>query len=481
MAKPTPTISCRITDIPLTSHLYSTLLELLNILSLLFICSMEALFITHKQEPIFHFLSLSLFLLYLLLKTYFSTPSPVYLVDFSCLKPPIYCRVPFSSFLEHSKIIHSLDQESLSFLSKVLTSSGQSQQTYTPPALHYIPPRSTHEAAIQEAQMVLFPVFEDLLSKTNVSPNDIDILIVNCSGFCPSPSLSSIIVNKYSMREDVKSFNISGMGCSASALAIDMAQNLLKTHKNSNAVILSTEILSNGWYSGKERSMMVLNCLFRMGSAAVLVTNKKEAQKTSKYKLLWALRTQRAFQDEAYLSAFREEDSNGLTGVTLRRDLVQVAGESLRSNIVILGMSILPITEKLRYGLSIMWKRLVDKSAEIYVPDFKKVVQHFCLPTSGKPLIREMGKGLKLGEGEMEAALMTLHRYGNQSSSSLWYELAYMEAKERVKEGEKVWQVGIGSGIKCTSLIWECVRPIVGEGKKGPWADSIDKYPIYQE
>jgi 3-ketoacyl-CoA synthase len=52
------------------------------------------------------------------------------------------------------------------------------------------------------------------------------------------------------------------------------------------------------------------------------------------------------------------------------------------------------------------------------------VIQHFCLPTSGRPLIREITKELKLGENEDEAALMTLHRFGNQSSSSLWYEVA---------------------------------------------------------
>lgn len=69
---------------------------------------------------------------------------------------------------------------------------------------------------------------------------------------------------------------------------------------------------------------------------------------------------------------------------------------------------------------------------------FKSVIEHFCLPTSGRPVIKETGKGLNLGESDMEPALMTLHRFGNQSSSSLWYELAYLEAKERVKKGDSL-------------------------------------------
>ncbi|KAB1210791.1 putative 3-ketoacyl-CoA synthase 14 [Morella rubra] len=86
--------------------------------------------------------------------------------------------------------------------------------------------------------------------------------------------------------------------------------------------------------------------------------------------------------------------------------------------------------------------------------------------------------GWKLGEKDIEPALMTLNRFGNQSSASLWYELAYLEAKERVKKGDMVWQLGMGSGPKCNSVVLECIRPIVGESKRGPWDDCIHRYPI---
>ncbi|XP_038880660.1 3-ketoacyl-CoA synthase 6-like [Benincasa hispida] len=449
---------------------------------LILLISMETYIFLRGWNPLFSiFLLLSSYAIFryiIKLPILNNAPRPVYLVDFSCLRPPSFCRVPFSFFLENATLIDIFDNESLNFMSKTLKSSGQSEQTCLPPALHFIPPKTHQQESINEVHMVLFPVMDDLLTKTHLSPHDIDILIVNCSGFCPSPSLSSIVINKYSMRSDIKSYNLSGMGCSASAIAIHLAENLLQVHENSNAVILSTEILSNGWYAGKEHSRLILNCYFRMGSAAILLTNRKEAKDSSKYKLFKTLRTQTSFDDRSYLSAMREEDMEGKLGVSVTKDTLQVFPETLRINITLLGSSILPLSEKLRHVVSKLRKRFVDKSQEIYIPNFKSVIGHFCLPVSGAAVIRAIGKVLKLNDKEVEAALMTLHRFGNQSSSALWYELAYLEAKERVEKGDKVWQIGMGTGPKCVSLIWECIRPILGESNNDPWADVINRYPI---
>ncbi|RVW90667.1 3-ketoacyl-CoA synthase 5 [Vitis vinifera] len=461
----------------LSKHLHSTLLELARVSALLLVISIEVLSFLREWNPIFHLFSLSCFFLFFIVKPLLSKPH-IYIVDFSCFKPPNFCRVPTSSFLEHSSMIEPFDRKSIDFMAKLLKSSGLGEQTHLSPALYYIPPIAHLQESIKEVHMVLFPVMEDLLSKTKLSPRDIDILIINCSSLCSSPSLSSIIINKYSMRDDIKSFNLSGMGCSAGILSTHLAQNLLKVHKNSYAIVLSTEITSAGWYAGNDRSKLLVNCIFRMGGAAILLTNKEEMRKTSKYRLLQTVRIQRAFDDRAYLATVREEDSNGALGVSVSHDLVQVVAETVRSNITILGSCILPFLEKFKCGVSMFRKRYISKSAKVYVPDFKKVIQHFVLPASGRSWIREIGKGLKLGKRDTEASLMTLRRFGNQSSSSSWYVLAYLEAKERMKKGDKVWQLGIGSGPKCISFVWECNRPIVGESMKGPWADCIDEYPV---
>lgn len=94
--------------------------------------------------------------------------------------------------------------------------------------------------------MLLFPVMENILCKSNLSPQNIDILIVNCTLISPSPCLASLIVNKFNLRPDIKSFNLSGMGCSGSMVAMSLAQNLLLAHRDCNAIILNTEILTAG-------------------------------------------------------------------------------------------------------------------------------------------------------------------------------------------------------------------------------------------
>ena len=56
----------------------------------------------------------------------------------------------------------------------------------------------------------------------------IDILVVNCSLFNPTPSLSAMIINHFKMRSNIVSYNLAGMGCSAGVIAINMAKELLQ-------------------------------------------------------------------------------------------------------------------------------------------------------------------------------------------------------------------------------------------------------------
>ncbi|KAL3572179.1 hypothetical protein D5086_026083 [Populus alba] len=243
----------------------------------------------------------SAILLFLLAVFWTKRSKPVYLVDFACYKRPEDERkTSIETILKMAKELGTIDDETLRFQRRISTRSGLGEETYISRGLSSQPLNLSMEEARYEAESVMFGALDALFSKTGVEPRDIGILIVNCSLFNPTPSLSSMIVNHYKLRTNIKSYNLGGMGCSAGLISTDLAKDLLKAN-----------------------------------------------------------------------------------------------------------------------------------------PD----------------------------------------TFGNTSSSSLWYELAYAEAKGRVSEGDRVWQIAFGSGFKCNSAVWKALRKIpAGESKGNPWIDSIDRF-----
>ncbi|XP_052196730.1 3-ketoacyl-CoA synthase 6-like [Diospyros lotus] len=409
---------------------------------------------------------------------FMSRPRSIYLVDYACYKPPISCRVPFSTFMEHSRLILKDSPKSVEFQMRILERSGLGEETCLPPAIHYIPPNPTMESARGEAELVIFSAIDSLLKKTGVNPKDIDILIVNCSLFSPTPSLSAMVVNKYKLRSNVKSFNLSGMGCSAGLISIDLARDLLQVHPNSYALVISTEIITPNYYQGQDRAMLLPNCLFRMGCAAILLSNKRRERVRSKYRLLHVVRTHKGAEDKSYKCVFEEEDEQSKVGIRLSKDLMVIAGEALKSNITTIGPLVLPASEQLLFLFTLIGRKIFNPKWKPYIPDFKLAFEHFCIHAGGRAVIDELQKNLQLSQEHVEASRMTLHRFGNTSSSSLWYELNYIEAKGRMKKGDRIWQIGFGSGFKCNSAVWKCNRSISAP-IEGPWQDCVDRYPVH--
>ncbi|KAI3699111.1 hypothetical protein L2E82_43160 [Cichorium intybus] len=403
----------------------------------------------------------------------------VYLVDYACCRPPKVLESPSDGFLKHSRINLSSHPESVDFQMKVLARSGLGDETYLPPAICSLPPTPSLEASRNEAELVIYSSLDSLFKKTGLNPHEVDILVLNCSVFAPAPSLTSMIMTKYKLREDVKTFNLSGMGCSAGLISVNLTQDLLKIHPNSNAIVITTEIITLFYYTGKDRSMLLPNCLFRMGGASVLLSNKKCYRKQSKYRLLRVVRTHIGSFDKAYKCIHEVEDSEGKIGISLSRDLASIAGQALKANIHAFALQVLPFTE-LFFILKNVIKNTVSKrkDAKPYVPNFKRVFKHFCVHAGGRGVINKMQTELGLTWQDMEPSRMTLHRFGNTSSSSLWYELSYLEAKGRMNEGDRIWQIALGSGFKCNSAVWKCNRSIKNS-LDGPWFDCIDRYPIH--
>ncbi|CAI9769608.1 unnamed protein product [Fraxinus pennsylvanica] len=406
-------------------------------------------------------------------------PRPVYLVDFACYKPEDEWKMSVPSFLKMTEENGAFETESIQFQKRISHRSGLGDETYFPQGITSTPPNLSMKEARLEAEAVMFGALDSLFSKTGVKPKDIGILIVNCSLFNPTPSLSAMIVNHYKLRADTKSYNLGGMGCSAGLISIDLAKHLLQANPNTYAVVVSTENITLNWYFGNDRSMLLCNCIFRMGGAAMLLSNKASDKSRSKYELVHTVRTHKGADDNSYNCVYQREDDKGIVGVSLARELMAVAGDALKTNITTLGPLVLPFSEQFMFLVTLLKKKVFKAKVRPYIPDFKLAFEHFCIHAGGRAVLDELQNNLQLTEWHMEPSRMTLHRFGNTSSSSLWYELAYTEAKGRVSKGNRVWQIAFGSGFKCNSAVWRALREIPAiECKGNPWFDCIDKYPV---
>jgi 3-ketoacyl-CoA synthase len=250
-------------------------------------------------------------------------------------------------------------------------------------------------------------------------------------------------------------------------------------HPDTYALVVSTENITLNAYLGNHRPMLVTNTLFRMGGAAVLLSNRRADRRRAKYQLVHTVRTHRGASGRSYGCVTQEEDDGGNVGVSLSKELMSVAGEALRTNITTLGPLVLPLSEQLRFLGAVLLRRVLRADVKPYVPDFKLALEHFCIHAGGRGVLDELERSLGLSAWHMEPSRMTLHRFGNTSSSSLWYELAYCEAKGRIRKGDRVWQIAFGSGFKCNSAVWKALRTVDDAGETNPWAAEVDRLPVH--
>jgi len=398
-------------------------------------------------------------ILFLIISLYFVLKSrPVYLIDFETYDAPLDLHITQERVTARTREVGFFDEESIIFQEKILQRTGLGNCTYFPPGIVQSPPDLSMSKARLEAEMVLFTTVTDLLKKTNTSPKEIDVVIVNCSLFNPTPSLAEMLINKFKLRHNIIAYNIAGMGCSAGVVSLDLVRDLLQAHRNSLALVVSTENITQNWYTGKEKSMLLSNTLFRMGGAAMLLSNRWKDAWRAGYRLKTIVRVHKGANDVAFRSVYQEEDVEGKRGVRISKDLMAVVGDALKTNLTILGPQVLPVSEQAKWVIDFVIRKLTKAKRPGYVPDFKKCFQHFCIHAGGRAVIDGLEENLKLEPRHVEPSRATLCRYGNTSSSSIWYELRYSERIGAIKKGDNIWQIAFGSGFQCNSAVWVALK-----------------------
>lgn len=267
-----------------------------------------------------------------------------YILDYECYKAPDDRKLTTKFSGEIIRRNKHLGLNEYKFLLKAIVSSGIGEETYAPKMVFQGLESSPSLAdALVEMDEFFTDSIDKLLKRTGVSPSEIDILVVNISMLATSPSLSSRIINLYKMREDVKVYNLTGMGCSASLISINIVHNIFKSVRNQRALVVTSESLSLGWYTGNDRSMILANCLFRTGGCAMILTNKPSLKDRAMFKLRTLVRTHHGAREESYSCCIQKEDDKGFVGFHLGKDLPKAATRAFVDNLKEIAPKILPI------------------------------------------------------------------------------------------------------------------------------------------
>ncbi|KAG2441061.1 hypothetical protein HXX76_003914 [Chlamydomonas incerta] len=559
----------------------------------------------------------------------------VMLYDLNVYKPPPEYKVDQAAVIQLWRDTQRYCPADIDFQERVFARSGLAPVgTHLPPSIN--PAYAGNDAvtdltsAAAECRMAVCGAVEGLLQKTGLQPRDIDILVTTCSIYCPTPSMASMVVNAFGLRKDVQAYHLGGMGCANGVVGVNLVADLLKAHPNSTALFVCTETTTPAYYRGNDRHRLVTNLLFRMGGAAVCLTNKPALRRRAKYELLHRVRVHTGQSDEALSAIYHGPDEFGHNGIYLGKNVVSQASRALGLAMTQVAPRILTWSQLAAAALHMLQQRrrrsaaggapsrqdgssststsskggavsppaaatdaevkgaapapfapaadaapistrraapsegngsscgsagsssgggssddddrsrisgdgtpqpgLDDKQqsppsaggaceaggaaagaaksgadgaedaepptpaptpapscdpsahskpaaqhhphpkgpqrgsgsqSQQYRPNFQQsTCRHFLLHAGGAKVLDGLGEALQLDAGRLAPSRAVLHDYGNVSSSTTWYTLAHVETVSGVRRGERVLQVGVGSGIKCGVNVWKALRDV---------------------
>ncbi|KAL7713595.1 3-ketoacyl-CoA synthase [Entamoeba marina] len=371
---------------------------------------------------------------------YFATmENPCYLVDFAITIPPEELSVSNQQFIDIMGRNDIINKTSLEFLDRLQKRTGIGEHSCVPEAYHKVPLQLTMKQQRKETEQGFRPSCDALFKSTGIDPTkDIDFVITNCSMFNPTPSMSAMIMNAYKIKQSCKNYTLGGMGCSAGLLAVDLANDLLQAYPNSNVLIFSTENIIGGFYPGKDKGRLLANTLFRMGGCCCII------------------RTNHQKYDDSYQAIYQSEDSEGIVGVKIGRELLKCVTRSLIQNLNTLMPKVMSWKEIFNFAYDYCLKALGKRDKkEQFTPNFKETFQGFCIHSGGRAIIDGLQEHLKLTDEDCMPSRAALYRFGNTSSASVWYELMFLQRVHALIKGDRVWQIAFGSGLKCNSCVWE--------------------------
>ena len=260
------------------------------------------------------------------------------------------------------------------------------------------------------------------LDRAGCSPRDVDHIFLTTVTGIASPSIDTKVINRMSMRPDIKRTPIFGLGCVGGAAGIARAADYLRAFPDQTAMLISVELCSLTLQL-QDRSIanVIASGLFADGAAAVVLTGGAHDNRAHAPQILASRSV--FFPDSEEMMGWHVADSG------FRIVLSSGVPDLIRNN---LG----PAVESF----------LADQGLS------HAEISHWIAHTGGPKVLRAVESALKLPDYALAGAWKSLAAIGNLSSASVLFVAADLLSSEATRQGDYGLLLAMGPGF-CGELV----------------------------
>ena len=256
---------------------------------------------------------------------------------------------------------------------------------------------------------------ERALAQAGLVAHDIGAVVVStCTGYL-CPGLSSYVVERLGLRQDVQAFDLVGQGCAAALPNFQLGHALLASSAHEHVLSICVEVSSAAMYLDNDPGVLISACLFGDGAGAVVLSRHPPASGRC---IEWMDSTSLIEPNQRKALMFEQRD--GMLRNILTRAVPTLAADYAHQVCnTVLG----------RAGL-----RKADVSAWI-------------MHAGGRDVLQALEREFELEAVDFRYSAAMLREYGNLSSAFVYFVLAAALVDEA--PGGWWWLSAFGAGFSC--------------------------------
>lgn len=319
----------------------------------------------------------------------------------------------------HSPYLERLNSRSQAILRKVLTGdSGIETRHFVMRELSEafaLEPNALHQRFARNAPALAAAAGRKAVDQAGIPLNEVDaLLICTCTGYL-CPGLTSYVSELLGLRSNAFLFDLVGQGCGAALPTMNVAHALIHSQQARRVLVVAVEVCSAAFYLDNDPGVLISNCLFGDGAAAVLLGADRSP-------------AHRSIEWHAFTSTLNPKD----------RDLLRFElHNGMLRNVLDKSVPLL-VVEQLREVL----QQLNDLCGVR-----KEEIASWILHAGGRDVLAAIQTGLEVPAEELRWSAQVLREMGNVSSPCVLFALE--KALNAQAPAGKWLLSSFGAGITC--------------------------------